>query len=503
MKHKSHGGVMKKRNHIFMLIFTAVIGCQKQSINQAPEAALKKLPNQTNDYQITNQTKSIFTFEDTNGKPLTDADVLFGPSINEPFNHNFLKTDTNGQIEVSQTFFNIPVTISAKNHIRTTFFGIDSKSQNFQVRASYTNSMIPIHGSTNGYGNLKSDNLADFSIVIQGLSREDFLAFDMNMLISPERDIISIAGQDIKVPSNIAFPKQTETFLMPITFEKANYRFFVPTKGANKIFALHGQFPFKEVVNELRRHTPFASLINTFKFISANLKDINADGSTPQDLNVDTISFTKHLDLKTISIPAEKTMVLISAAEVQNRLYPTDLKKVEGASKIISLNSTQIGSPYFIAALKRNEDFNTNSPKEFGLSASLIHANETQATKQLPFIDLIDTPAVDLDAWKVRNMPKAQSPINELATFASLSQLNKNTKVKTIIWEAYSSTWIDQMNLPLWPEHFNAPVTSQTDVSNTWEISYLGSTATQNRSANLGPGIIGETTHVSYNKKEF
>jgi hypothetical protein len=493
---------VKKLNLLVLPMLLAIISCQKQPDFKTSSLGSRNALSDSNVF--TKQEVTVFTFEDVDGSPLADAEVLVGTSISDPFKNNFLKTDANGQIEVNESFSNTPVTISAPNHLRTTYFGVNPGSQKFQIRKSMTKAMIPLRGNTTGYGNLKRDNLADFSVVIQGISREDFLAFDLNMLISPEKDIISIEDQKVAIPSNIAFPRQTENYVIPITFEKPSYRLFMPSMGPKKIYALHGQLPFKETINELRHHAPFTSLINYFKFISASLTDINVDGTTQQDLSVNSISFTNKVSLNTIAVPADKTMVLISAAEIEDRLYPADLKKIEGNAVTATLNSMPIGSQFLVAALKRSEDFYTNSPKEFGLSAMLIHASETEVANQTPFIDLIEAPAVDLDAWKVKNAPKTQSAINELATYAMLSHFNKSTRQKDLVWEAYAPGWVDQMNLPLWPDHFSSPLTSQGDTTNTWEVSYLGTTETiNNKSANLGPSIIAASTHVSYNKKEF
>lgn len=493
---------MKNLNYLPVLILLTILGCQKQPISTKSQSLSLNTAIET--YKLADQNMSIFTFEDTDGKPLADAQVLFGTSLHDPFLDNFLKTDAKGQIEISNKFSNIPITISAVDHIRTTFFDINPGSQKFQIRETFTSAMVPLQGSTTGYGSLKRDNKADFGVVIQGLSRADFLSFDMNMLISPERDAILIENQKIELPSNISFPKQTESYFIPITFEKPNYRFFVESKGPKKIYALHGQFPFKEVINELRRHAPFSSLVNYFKFIGASLKDINVDGTSPQEINVDSIAFTNKVSLNTINLPADKTMVLISAAEIEDRLYPADLKKIEGAAQTATLNLSPIGTPYLVAALKRSEDFYTNSPKEFGLSATLISASKTEVTNQPPFIDLVEAPAVDLDAWKIRNRPQTQNAINELATYAILSQLDKTTKQRTLLWEAYAPHWVDQMNLPLWPEPFTSPLTSQNNIFNTWEVSYLGTTESMtNRTLSSGPSLINMTTHVSYNKKEF
>jgi hypothetical protein len=491
---------MTRLNFLILLVLFASISCQKPTDFQPTQP---KHPNShLEEFEIAEQSLSTFIFEDLDGRPLADADVLFGTSIHDPFPNNFLKTDANGQIEITSKFSNLPITISAPNYIRTTFFGINSGSQKFQIRPVFTNMMIQLKGKTTDYGSLRRDNIADFGVVIQGISREDLMAFDMNMLISPEKDTITIEDQKVDVPSNVSFPKQTENYVIPISFEKSSYRFFVPTKGQRKIYALHGQFPFKEVINEMRRHAPFSALINYFKFVGGNLKDANVDGITPQDISVNSIIFNKKVQINTLAVPADKTMVLISAAEVESRLYPADLKKIEGSARTATLNSAPMGTQYLVAALKRSEDFYAKKPTEFGLSATLIRASETEISTQPPFMDIIETPTVDLDAWKVKDIPKTQNAVNELATYAVLSQINKNTKQKSLIWEAYAPHWVDQMNLPLWPDHFASPQASQKNIFNSWEVSFLGTTNSVSN-INLGPEVIGATTHVSYNKKEF
>jgi hypothetical protein len=495
---------MKKVILVALLMFFATLACQKEKFQTQLTQALD-----TEDIQkikSLSENSSIFTFEDTYGRPLKNAKVLIGPSFHEPFANNFLLTDENGQITIQENFSDTPITIAAPNCIRTTFFGINPGKQQFVIRPSFIHAMIPIHGNTTGYGNLKRDNMADFGVVTQGLTRSQLLSFDMNMLISPEKDVLAIEDHKIEIPSNIAFPKQTENYIIPITFEKSNYRFFAPQMGPQKLYALHGRFPFKEVINELRKKSPFSALINQFKFIGASIKDIVADGETSLDIAVDNISFTKKLAMKTIAIPTEMTMVLIAAAEVGGKLYPLDIKKFEGSETTATLNTSDLGKHYWVAALKHSKDFYTNKPKEFGLSASITAAEEKPITYQPVFLDLIETPAVDFDAWKIHQTPQILSAIRPLATFAVLSQTHRTTKQKTLLWEAYAPAWIDQMNLPIWPEPETLPLTSRTDLIGTWEISYLGrqsSNDTQNKNFNLGPDLIQKTTHVSYNKKEF
>jgi hypothetical protein len=163
-----------------------------------------------------------------------------------------------------------------------------------------------------------------------------------------------------------------------------------------------------------------------------------------------------------------------------------------------------LGTQYLVAALKRSEDFNTNNPKEFGLSASITQAKEGNLTTLPPFLDLIETPSVDLDAWKVKEIPSHQSSIRELATYAVLSKIDKNTQQKNIMWEAYAPNWINQMSLPLWPEQLESAPISEQNIFNTWEVSFLGTNEiTKDKGFNLGPSVIGATSHLSYNKKEF
>lgn len=493
---------MKKVIKLSLLIFFATTGCHRGNFlletTTPPELTEHQAP------KISEEFKSVFTFEDTNGNPIKNAKVLLGSSFHEPFANNFLLTDTDGKITINEPFANIPITISAPNYIRTTFFGINPGEQKFIVRPSFVHGMIPLQGNTSGYGTLKRDNMADFGVVIQGLTRENLMAFDMNMLISPEKDSINIEDQKVEIPSNIAFPRQTENYLIPITFEKANYRFFTPQLGPQNLFALHGQFPFKEVVNELRKKAPFSSLINQFKFISASIKNINVDGQTPQDIVVNNIIFNKQLPINTINIPTEKTMILIAAAEINQKLYPMDLKKFEGSATTALLNTSDLGKHYWVAALKNSKDFYTNHPKEFALSASITPADEKSTTQQPAFLDLIETPVVDFDAWKIHRTPQILNTIQPLATYAVLSQTNKNNRQKTLLWEAYAPVWVDEMNMPIWPEQMGLPLSNRIDIIGAWEVSYLGSSNPNSaHDINLGPELVQATTHVSYNKKEF
>ena len=76
--------------------------------------------------------------------------------------------------------------------------------------------------------------------------------FDIGWMVSPEYDVLKVLGREIAIPSNVAMPRQEESYFFPITLDKPNFRMFVRRPGNYEFLTLHAQFPLNRVADDFR-----------------------------------------------------------------------------------------------------------------------------------------------------------------------------------------------------------------------------------------------------------
>ncbi|WP_413290723.1 hypothetical protein [Bdellovibrio sp. HCB337] len=434
-------------------------------------------------------------------QPLVGAKILIGQELDMPFAGNYLVTDSNGHIDLPAGWTGAePVTIDAANHVRATYFAQEPGDRTYRLRrkTNTTTTQFEVKGITQGHTIQDRDGFIDFSLVIPAMTRNDFLAFDINSVISPQSDIISVLGQEAEVPSNIAFPKQKESYILPVTLDKPDYRIYFAEGGVQKVFAARGRFPFKDVVDKLRNKVPFYDLVNDFTISGGGVKDLNlTKSSTQADLSVKDFDFKSKVNVLAPIIAGDETMMVVGVAHMNEYMIPTDVKLMKSKQKI-AISVLDAKASVF-SVLKKTKDLESNDePGSDRLSAVLVPAGAGSAPQFLP---IMADPTLDSNGDMLVQKMNPIAGVNPVATYAILAEVRETVQgaqkiqVNSGYWEMYAHNWIEAVNLPKWPEG------NQITGKKHWEINLIGSQTVSE--VDLGPAMINNATHVTHSSLDF
>ncbi len=522
------------------------LGCQKNSDTHSYSIGNKNFNssnlNPINTDELTTQT--TITVTNLKGEALAGAQVLIGMSANDPFENNFVRTNINGQAIIDNNqWTNQPVTINYPGYNRVTFYGVNPGQHTYQLRPVVYSGKYELKGRTTDFGKLVSrDDKADFGLVIQSLTRNDLFSFDLGMIVSKEQDTLSVAGYSVRIPSNVSLPRQVESYFIDLTIDKPSYRTYFEMPGTKKMYALRGQFPFNRIVNEFRNNTPFQALINQFNFLGGSIRDVEITSNHQMDIPVNEIVFGNPIKVKLspsmTQTMNQKTLLTITANEKDGYIFPSDLKKFDNPNGTMNLKTSELGSKYVIAILKRSEDFYATKAKQAAIALSmkpiLANSKEIEINQQL---DLIAQPEGNLDGWMQNTIMSKLPGVEPIGTYAKLTRhqnFGSNVENVNVLWEAYAPIWVLGMKLPIWPTDNgfsnmsgNSEYSDNSDYSSSefeidtavseyhrWEVTYIGSDVipegNNNRSSPLslpvvplGPQLADYATHISYNNKDF
>lgn len=472
-----------------LLFFTACSETEKPS---KPESQVET--------QGAQKIENGLTVVDDDGRAIAGAKILIGNALNDPFPGNFLITDANGQIAIPTAWTKAqPVTVQAPGFVRLTQFARLPQEATFQLRRNSKQPTLQLSGITTGHAVKNRDGFVDFGLVMSAMSRNDILALDLNKVVSSQVDKMTVAGQDIEIPSNITLPVQTESYLFfPITLNKPNYRLFFPEKGVQRVFAAAGRFPFKTVIDEMRGGKKFYDVINYFSITSGVVRDVNITNGARQDLPIGELSFNAPKSFKAPNLGKNQVLITLSTADLNGWLVPTDLKRLQ-SNQTVSM-ATLNGKPNFaLGVLKNADEFDSSSAGTDRLSAVIL---PFQGALTPQFLPLIPNPKVlangDLQSMK----PASLRGVNELATYAIYSEvkeipLGSDAKLPFLnrLWEVYAPEWVDHMDMPIWPEGTLRPEKKR------WEVAYIGSQLKDK--VDLGQAVIEAATHVTHSSLDY
>jgi len=433
-------------------------------------------------------------------QPLANAKVLIGSELDAPFAGNFLTTDAQGHLDLPDGWTGAePVTIEAADHLRATYYSQDPGDRTYRLRKKtvIATSQYEMKGLTQGHNIQDKDGFVDFSLVIPALTRNDFLSFDINSVISPQFDIISVLGQEAEVPSNVTFPKQKESYFLPVTLDKPGYRVYFNEDGFHRVFAARGRFPFKEVVDQMRNKAPFYNLVNYFTILGGGVKDLNiTKSSTSVDLSVKDLDFKTKVSVQAPSISGDETMMVVGVAHMSEYMIPTDVKILKSGQKMSLTALDSKGSVFSI--LKKTKDIESISNGSGRLSAVLVPAASGVAPKFLP---MLQDPSLASNGDLLIAKTHSISGVNPIATYAILSQVQdtmqgkQKIKINSSYWEVYAPNWLEVVSLPKWPA--GNTVTGKKH----WEVNLIGSLSAS--VVDLGPAMINNATHVTHSSLDF
>lgn len=469
---------------------------------------------------------------DISGNGVAGAQVyLLDQQNNKPIAPQPIQTDADGFFQVPAIIAGpVSVTIEAADFITTSFLETATDTNQLQLHREDLRTFIEIQGEATGFGNLPKDGQVDFSLVYPALSRRDLLNFDMTSIISTEVDTIKVAMQKVDMPSNLTLPTQRESYIIPITLKKPNYRMFVRRPGTYQMMATHGQFPLQKVMSDLQGGKSIFDVINHFKFIQAGDQTVTVEGNTVgQNINVSEMPFLAESTIKAPVLTGQERMITASLASKDGLFFPTDVKSIaSGGSQALKMPNASAGFLVSLLTLEKPALTNAktvqqNAAQFFMQSLTKVFNVFTLAVNQVKqdnltdgvavslalqrsrlsaapdFMGLIDAPRIEGETL-VLDRPVARKDIVQVATYLTLAEVEfiqhgKNrTEKRYRLWELFTPGWASEVRLPQNNLSLDPAKTYR------WEVMYLG------RSPEIrddGGYFLDNVTHVSRNSRNL
>jgi hypothetical protein len=449
--------------------------------------------------------RSTLTVATIDGRPINGARLWIGKSKDKSLTGT---TDSKGVVVIPKGWTQPEaVTVEADGFVRKTYPDLEPKrAHRLVLSRAEGGARLQVSGVTSGYGEIKKDGFVDFALVMPGMRERDLISFDISSVVSPETDVISIFGREVALPSNLALPKQTENYFLPITIEKPKFRTIVRQPGDYKFVATRGRFPLSKVVDDAQDRKSVFEMIKHFEFIGGGEIDLSVKGDViDQKMDVSRIAYDRRLTVKGSKVTGNLVQVAVALTDRSGVLLPTDIKRVApggeqtlkaaagtGPARVLSLlrenNLIQVHEPDLIGELygQQNTDKQLNQ-----MSLVLQTAEELVAEPQ--FLDLVAEPKADAHAVAAV-APRAVPGVRATGTMAILSEIEIVDKgqykieVRTRIWEVFKDgAWVDQINLP------EVKFEPKPNRKYRWEMLFLGSARAG------GGGELEQLTHVSRN----
>jgi hypothetical protein len=302
-----------------------------------------------------------------------------------------------------------------------------------------------LSGTTTGYGNLRTDGIADFGLVLKSFTRPDLFQLELNDLMSTEFDKITVIGNDIELPSNVALPQQKERYILSINLNKPNYKVQFKEHEDQKLVLLHGQFPFDDVVKGFRNDQPLLKLANKFNIVSFSEYSFENPLSFSK-FKLDLIA-GQNIHSNFVQIQAPRTfpsdysyvvvaLDLVSNAYLANNLTvlaPNEIKNLK-----ITANNTQIFSGLIHETFA---DPTSSSLLKHKMSLRLNSVN-SPSTELLGFIENLSYKS-DVLSY---TLPNSRS-LNEIGLAYNIFEIDQKNK-ETIIYQNFIlGDWPNSLDL--------------------------------------------------------
>lgn len=491
-----------------------------------------------------------------NAQPLAGADVLIGYDHNDPYEGNLHKTDVNGAVEIPIKWNkNLPITVTAEGYLPATFLNMPPVDNVLQIHPQDARSAIEVRGETTHFENIKRDGKVDFALVYPALRRRQLTRFDVESVINPDFDVIKVITEELAIPSNLTLPEQKESYVLPITFNKPQYRMSFKQPGQYRMMAVHGQFPLKQVVGDLRDGKSFYEVINYFRILKAGQRDVTVN--TPladQNIPVNQIPLNKKLTVKAPTLAPDKVMLSFSLVNQGGLYFTADIKKIDpNASVDLALPANAEQSSFVSLMLskteaekiggvrpsltnstedKRNESEPSNSLEDPSRGLKILFQNFIGLLKNVStdeaaqektnlnegfgglslarhseqeptplFLEIVPRPTVSGDKISVTPPPMVEG-VEPVATFVVLSEIQRQTKGRYNIeqrfrlWEIAQFGWTNELQLP------KSNITLDPNKNYRWEVLFMGRRSGHN-SGDSGEYFLDDITHVSRNSFDF
>lgn len=482
-----------------LLLLVAITGCSKKEDPKGIDVASPQLEAPQDQRNSLNEGLLI---TDEQGKPLK-AQILIGDRLGAPFVNNFISTDSAGKAPLPEGWTGPQsVTIDSPGYIRLTLLEQNPQALRVQLK-KIPEARIEMRGTSQGFPVKDYDRNVDFGLLLTSLRKSDVFTFTPDMVISPVTDKLSVAGQSFELPSNVTLPRQKETYILPITLEKPQYRMFYTNQGKQNVFMARGQFPLREVVDGFQNKKEVFELINLFAIQGGQIREVNLNSPlVNENFAVNELSFNEKFNFKAPTFGSEQVLLVVSAAERKDSYLPSDVKRFN-SGETLSLNIFPQQRNVLLGIMKNRAEFKSDSEGIDRFSAHLLQSTNSS----MRFMPMIENPEVVNNQTFLFRAPQTPSGIKALGMSVLISTRSSTLQRFASFdgrgqiprWEIRSLTWSERLALPQWPESI-----SQIDVfapSQKIQVSFVAT----NRSvdAQTWEDVLDSATHVSHASKNY
>lgn len=431
---------MSKLIYLAIVILTLTTACEK-----------KNVPEKKGDDKVVwlQQTDRLVVLNET-GSPISTAQMLIGNRNSE---NNWVHANEKGEIIFPSSWKDIDtLTISAPEYLTVTLFNQSPSIQTVKLKKLLPLPQLKVEGDVSGVSTKDKDGIVDFSLVMQSFLKNDILQFDVNKIISPWTENISVAGFDIPLPQNIFLPSQKESYFITVVLEKLNFTLNFADLGIKKISTIRGRFPFKKIISEVQNKKPYYELINYFEMLSSGKTSATLDQNTAKvTLPANQLLFDQVKAVMAPTIPLDQVMLGLNCLKSDMNYSPIDIKYFKSKDSF-NLKAVKFEDQYFVGVIKNKNEFDLSNENTERMSLVIL---PWDTTTNYQFLPLINNPQVSGKNEFHINPPNNLDGLKSLGFTAVISEVKsltlesgKKVEIKLAKWELHSPQWATKIMLP-------------------------------------------------------
>lgn len=309
--------------------------------------------------------------------------------------------------------------------------------------ASATN--YELYGNTSGYGVLKTDGIADFGLVLKSFTKEKLFEIELNDLMSTEFDRISIIGNNIEIPSNVALPNQKERYILSITLNKPTYKIQFDQLEDQRVVLLHGQFPFNDVVQGFRNDQPLLKLADKFNVLSFSEYSFDNTNNSSR-MNLDLVAgqkkHTQNIQVKAPARFGKEYSYVVVALDQADHVFLANNLTVLAPNESKNLKITGDDTYIFSGLVHESfSDSESTSMQKHKMSFQMLPAGLARA-EILDFIENLKYNNENLTFTLPNNLGLIE---NGLAY--NIVEINRSGVETILVQDFTTGPWSDSLNL--------------------------------------------------------